>query len=444
MVNVIPPDHVDDVPVVEPNQHDDFLVVPEPVLVDEDKDPKEEEFKEEEEPQEGDDMEVDIKKDENEPELTYPYEDWILLTLHRLLLSQTPRMESSIAPFIREDSDGLLLGLIRRDINSLFGRMDSLSRRLYGRETTHALVEKKGKAKDGYYGKLILELGNKVCFSAEQGMATMEKLVERLGNVEEKAECKKLKKELEEARFSNTFLRMQNERGKKVKFSATILQGPTLTWWNAKVATMGWETNNQKQGNARVMVTAPTDGKVSSRSLYLYEHCFTRHVGPCTIKCQNCRKVGHKARTFNVIIGMDWLVKHDVVIVCGDKVVHIPYGDKMLIVKSEKGVARLKVIACIKSRKYVERGLPPLRQVEFQIDLVPRVTPVARAPHRLTPPEIRELSHLKIILELLNKERLYAMFSKCKFWPDSVQVLGHVIDHSVVYVDLAKIEAIKN
>ncbi|GKA57610.1 hypothetical protein Tco_0756798 [Tanacetum coccineum] len=75
MVNVIPPDHVDDVPVVEPNQHDDVPVVPEPVLVDEDEDPEEEEFEEEEEPQEEDDMEVDIKEDENDLELTYPYEE---------------------------------------------------------------------------------------------------------------------------------------------------------------------------------------------------------------------------------------------------------------------------------------------------------------------------------------------------------------------------------
>ncbi|GKA39844.1 hypothetical protein Tco_0732437 [Tanacetum coccineum] len=50
MVNVIPPDHVDDVPVVEPNQHDDVPIVPDLVLQDEDEDPKEEEFKEEEEP----------------------------------------------------------------------------------------------------------------------------------------------------------------------------------------------------------------------------------------------------------------------------------------------------------------------------------------------------------------------------------------------------------
>nr|GEZ38237.1 hypothetical protein [Tanacetum cinerariifolium] len=75
MVNIIPPNHVDDVPVVEPNQHDNVPVVPNHVLVDEDEDSKKEEFEEEEEPQEEDDMEVDIEEDENEPELTYPYEE---------------------------------------------------------------------------------------------------------------------------------------------------------------------------------------------------------------------------------------------------------------------------------------------------------------------------------------------------------------------------------
>ncbi|GKG53240.1 hypothetical protein Tco_0552508, partial [Tanacetum coccineum] len=53
---------------------------------------------------------------------------------------------------------------------------------------------------------------------------------------------------------------------------------------------------------------------------------------------------------------MDWLVKHDAVIVYGEKVVCIPYGNKMLIVEGDKGVSRLKVISCIKAHKYVERG----------------------------------------------------------------------------------------
>ncbi|GKF61372.1 hypothetical protein Tco_0181426, partial [Tanacetum coccineum] len=46
------------------------------------------------------------------------------------------------------------------------------------------------------------------------------------------------------------------------------------------------EANNQKKGNTRAMVTAPTGGKMSSGSLPLCEHYFTRHVGQCTIKCQ--------------------------------------------------------------------------------------------------------------------------------------------------------------
>ncbi|GKC51653.1 hypothetical protein Tco_1074398 [Tanacetum coccineum] len=196
MVNVIPPGHVDDLPVVEPNLHEDVPVVLEPVLVDKDEDPKEEEFEKEEEPQkEEDDMEVDINEDENEPELTYPYEEVDPLTLCHLLLSQSLRMRLRL-----RTRDGLLPGLMRRDINSLFGQMASLSRRLCGREKARALVKKKVKAKDEYYGKLILDLGNEVRSSVEEGTAAMENLVRKLGNAEEKAECKKLKKELEEAR----------------------------------------------------------------------------------------------------------------------------------------------------------------------------------------------------------------------------------------------------
>ncbi|GJV86667.1 putative reverse transcriptase domain-containing protein, partial [Tanacetum coccineum] len=52
--------------------------------------------------------------------------------------------------------------------------------------------------------------------------------------------------------------------------------------------------------------------------------------------------------------------------------------------------------------------------------------------------------HLKIILELLKKEELYAKFSKCEFWIPKVQFLGHVIDNKGIHVDPAKIESIKD
>ncbi|GJR25620.1 putative reverse transcriptase domain-containing protein [Tanacetum coccineum] len=52
--------------------------------------------------------------------------------------------------------------------------------------------------------------------------------------------------------------------------------------------------------------------------------------------------------------------------------------------------------------------------------------------------------HLKLTLNLLKKEELYAKFSKCEFWLSKVQFLGHVIDSEGIHVDPAKIEAIKD
>ncbi|GKC80186.1 putative reverse transcriptase domain-containing protein [Tanacetum coccineum] len=52
--------------------------------------------------------------------------------------------------------------------------------------------------------------------------------------------------------------------------------------------------------------------------------------------------------------------------------------------------------------------------------------------------------HLKAILELLKKEKLYAKFSKCEFWIPKVQFLGHVIDSRGIHVDPAKKEYIKD
>nr|GEX19530.1 putative reverse transcriptase domain-containing protein [Tanacetum cinerariifolium] len=133
--------------------------------------------------------------------------------------------------------------------------------------------------------------------------------------------------------------------------------------------------------------------------------------------------------TFDVIVGMDWLVERDALIVCGRKEVYVPYRNKTLVVKNDSGVSRLKVISCIKARKYIERGsqlflaqvteseptkkqlqdvpvicnfpevfpddlpgLTPPRQVEFKIELIPGAAPVARAPYRPAPSKLKELS----------------------------------------------------
>nr|GEZ95644.1 putative reverse transcriptase domain-containing protein [Tanacetum cinerariifolium] len=54
------------------------------------------------------------------------------------------------------------------------------------------------------------------------------------------------------------------------------------------------------------------------------------------------------------------------------------------------------------------------------------------------------VEHLRIVLELLKKEKLYAKFLKCEFWLKEVQFLGHVINGNGTHVDPSKIEAVKN
>nr|GEX15985.1 hypothetical protein [Tanacetum cinerariifolium] len=91
--------------------------------------------------------------------------------------------------------------------------------------------------------------------------------------------------------------------------------------------------------------------------------------------------------SFDVVIGMDWLANHHAVIVYDEKIVQIPYGDKVLIIQVAKKETedkseekRLKDVLTVRDfpkvfPKYLP-GLPPTQQVQFQIDLVPGTAPV--------------------------------------------------------------------
>nr|GEY44057.1 putative reverse transcriptase domain-containing protein [Tanacetum cinerariifolium] len=208
------------------------------------------------------------------------------------------------------------------------------------------------------------------------------------------------------------------------------------------------------------------DGRVASTNIVL-KGCTINLVGHLFTIDLMLIELG----TFDVIIGIDWLVEQDAVIVCYKKVVHVPYKNRTLVIDGDRGASRLKVISCIKARKFIERGsqlfvahviekepqekriedvpvirdfpevfpddlpgLPSPWQVEFQIDLVPGVAP-SKEEHE---------DHLKTILELLKREQLYVKFLKCDFWLESLQFLRHVIDSKGVHVDPPKIAAIKN
>ncbi|GJV30557.1 reverse transcriptase domain-containing protein [Tanacetum coccineum] len=101
-----------------------------------------------------------------------------------------------------------------------------------------------------------------------------------------------------------------------------------------------------------------------------------------------------KLGSFDVVIGMDWLFKYHAKILCDEKVIHIPINGETLIIRGDKRLEDIPVV-----REFPEvfpkdlPGLPPVRQVEFQIDLIPGAAPVARAPYRLAPSEMQELSN---------------------------------------------------
>nr|GEW70912.1 putative reverse transcriptase domain-containing protein [Tanacetum cinerariifolium] len=154
--------------------------------------------------------------------------------------------------------------------------------------------------------------------------------------------------------------------------------------------------------------------------------------------------------SFDVIIGMDWLTKYQGVIICYEKIVRVPFGREMLIFQgnedNQREESRLNNISCTKAQEYLSKGcdvfladitmkeakdkskgkrledvpiikdfpedlsgIPPARQVEFQIDLVPGVAPVARAPYRLALSEMKELA--KRLQELSDKGFIKPSFS---------------------------------
>nr|GFA61906.1 putative reverse transcriptase domain-containing protein [Tanacetum cinerariifolium] len=158
--------------------------------------------------------------------------------------------------------------------------------------------------------------------------------------------------------------------------------------------------------------------------------------------------------SFDAIIGMDWLRRHHAVIVCDEKLVRVPFGNETLVFHGAKSYirreSRLTVISCSKVQEYRAKGchvflaqifatkedhkperkqvkdipivqdfpkgfpgdlpgLPPARPVEFQIDLILGAAPVARAPYRLAPSEMKELS--KQLQELSDKGFIRPSFS---------------------------------
>ncbi|XP_076912613.1 uncharacterized protein LOC143570977 [Bidens hawaiensis] len=278
---------------------------------------------------------------------------------------------------------------------------------------------------------------------------------------------------------------------------------------------------------------------------------------------------------FDVILGMDWLSQHNVTIECQTR--RVLFGNPQcpeIIYQGTQPRKSLKIISALKAHKFLSHGcagflasvkatssnepkisdyptvcdfpdvfpkelpgLPPDREVEFTIDLVPGAEPISKAPYRMAPLELKELKeqlqellelgfirpgvspwgaplkikdsdvsksafrtryghyeflvmpfgltnapavfldlmnrvfrefldkfvivfiddiliyskskaehedHLRIVLEILRKKKLYAKFSKCEFWLSKVAFLGHIVSAEGISMDPAKIEAVTN
>ncbi|GKD51634.1 putative reverse transcriptase domain-containing protein [Tanacetum coccineum] len=201
--------------------------------------------------------------------------------------------------------------------------------------------------------------------------------------------------------------------------------------------------NVEKRGNA----SGNPDSNVVTENSYDVELADGKIVGVDTIMrgCTlnflnhpfNIDLMPVELSSFDVIIGIDWLRRCHAVIVCDEKLIRIPYGNETLVFRGNKSndgrESQLIVISCSKTQEYMAKGcqiflaqisakkeedrsegkqlkdvpivrdfpevfpedlsgLPPARPVEFQIDLIPGAAPVAQAPYRLEPSEMKELS----------------------------------------------------
>nr|GEV96994.1 hypothetical protein [Tanacetum cinerariifolium] len=217
---------------------------------------------------------------------------------------------------------------------------------------------------------------------------------------------------------------------------------------------------------------------------------------------------GH--RSFNVIIGMDWLSNHKAKIICHEKVVRIPLLDgNVLRVLGERPKEKVRLLMSTKASDkkqeeiMVVRDFPKKKDGSFRLCIeykelnkwtvknrypLPRIDDLfdqlqgsqffskidlrsgyhqlrvheddilktafrthyrhfefTVMPFGLTNVPSEELvEHLRLVLELLKKEKLYAKFSKCEFWLRELQFLVHVINGNGIHVDPSKIEVVKN
>ncbi|GKC08663.1 reverse transcriptase domain-containing protein [Tanacetum coccineum] len=176
-----------------------------------------------------------------------------------------------------------------------------------------------------------------------------------------------------------------------------------------------------------------------------------------------------KLGSFDVVIGIDWLSKYHARIICDEKVIHVSIDGETLIIRGDQSKPRLSLISCIKTERYISSGyqvfiaqvmekkfdkkrledipvvrrkktedllgLPPIRQVEFQIDLMPGTAPIDDLFDQLQ----GSSTYSKIDL----RSGYHQLRVRDEDIPKTAFRM-YVIDSQGIHVDPAKIEAVKN
>ncbi|KAK1616582.1 hypothetical protein QYE76_022099 [Lolium multiflorum] len=377
----------------------------------------------------------------------------------------------------------------------------------------------------------------------------------------------------------------------KVRYATHLLCGPAASWWDNIVAVypaekvFTWEEFKRKFRESNVPESIVELKRREFESLeqkdkdiltYVREFSGLSRYAAEEVNTEDKRKkrfmrgLNPQFKDIDVILGMNWLEENGALIDCANKTVSLKSPDGGRIIYQGDKHTQIEVELKLNSMKEVKLedipivnefqdvfpkelpGMPPDREIEFTIDLIPGTAPIAKAPYKMGPKELKELKeqlddleqkgfiqekykicltkleeqslfqdrlevgyhqikikkedvpktafvsryghheylvvpfgltnapaifmnlmnkifmpyldkfvivfiddiliyskdktehaeHLRIVLQTLREHQLYAKFSKCEFWLDQVEFIGHVISKDGIAVNPSKVAAV--
>nr|GEV02133.1 reverse transcriptase domain-containing protein [Tanacetum cinerariifolium] len=246
-------------------------------------------------------------------------------------------------------------------------------------------------------------------------------------------------------RTESVFSRSKCAEANKVAFAIGTLTNDALSWWNAYAQPIRIEQANRitwtelkrlltnkycPQTKIKKMEDEFYNLSVKGNDLTTYVRifqelavlcpnmrCTLHHTGPCTIRCRVCNKVGHLTKNYRnkgPATGSNLQPISVICHACGEKghyrsqcsKTNINANERTYLLRDKNAHQDPNVVTDKKRLENIHivrefpdvfpeelPGLPPVHQAEFQIDLIPGASPVARAPYRLAPSEMQKLSN---------------------------------------------------